>query len=153
MFKKILVCLDGSKLSEEIIPYVAEEAKCIGKVMMLSVLSIPQVDLPLGVPGAPGATMRTESMLKEYAREVAEAPAYLEKQAKKLRDKGVDVECVVLQGSAGELIVKYAKENKVELVALATHGHSGLRNVVFGSTAEHVLRKVGLPVLLITPRG
>ena len=153
MFKKILVCLDGSKLAEEIIPYVAEEARCLGKVIILCVVPVPQIDVPLGVPGAPGTPVRTESMLKGYRTEIAEAPAYLEKQAKKLRDKGLDVECVVLQGSAGELIVKYAVDNKIELVALATHGHSGLRRVVFGSTAEYVLSKVGLPVLLITPRG
>ena len=97
--------------------------------------------------------MRTESMLKEYRKEMAEAPAYLEKQAKVLRDKGLDVECIVLQGPAGELIVKYAVDNQIELLALATHGRTGLRRVVFGSTAEYVLRKVGLPILLITPRG
>jgi nucleotide-binding universal stress UspA family protein len=153
MFKKILVCLDGSKLSEEIIPYVAEEAHCIGKVVMLGVVPIPQFDVPIGVPGAPGAPIRTEGMLKEYRMEITEVPAYLETQAKKLRDKGLDVECVVLQGPPGETIVEYALEHKIELLALATHGHSGLRRVVFGSTAEYVLRKVGLPVLLITPRG
>ena len=153
MFKKILVCLDGSNLAEQIIPYVAEEAHCLGKVIMLRVVSIPQIDVSLGVPGAPGTAVRTESMLKEYRKEMAEAPAYLEKQAKVLRDKGLDVECIVLQGPAGELIVKYAVDNQIELLALATHGRTGLRRVVFGSTAEYVLRKVGLPILLITPRG
>lgn len=153
MFRKILVCLDGSNLAEEVIPYVAQGAPCFSKVIMLSVVPIPQIDIPLGVPGVPGAPVRTESMLKEFQTEVGEVPAYLEKQAKKLRDKGLDVECLVLQGSPGELIVKYAKDNKMELIALATHGHSGLRRVVFGSTAEYVLRKAGLPLLLITPRG
>lgn len=153
MFKKILVCLDGSNLAEEIIPYVAEEARCIGKVIMLSVVPLPKIDLPLGVPGAPGAPVRTEGMLKEFQTEIAGAPAYLEKQAKKLRDKGISVECIVLEGLAGELIVKCAIDNQIELIALATHGHSGLRNVLFGSTAEYVLRKAGGPILLITPRG
>jgi nucleotide-binding universal stress UspA family protein len=152
MYKRILGPLDGSKLSEQIIPYVAEEAGCIGKVIMLRVVTMPEIKVPPGVPGEPASPMRTEGMLQEYRKEMAEAPAYLEKQAKLLRDKGLVVECVVLQGTAGEVIVRYTLANQIELLALATHGRTGLRRVVFGSTAEYVLRNVGLPLLLIRPR-
>ena len=153
MFKKVLVCLDGSKLSEQIIPYIAGEAGCFGKVVLLRVVAVPEIAVPLGIPGEPYVPVRTEGMLEEHSKEVAESPAYLEKQAGRLRGKGIDVETVVLQGTAGDTIIKYARENRIGLIALSTHGHTGLRRVVFGSTAEYVLKNSGLPVLLITPQA
>ena len=152
MFEKILVCLDGSPLSEQIVPKVMEESRSFGKVVLLRVVPNPDTALPIGVPGAPGVTMRTDVMLKAFQEELAEAPKYLEKLAQPLRDKGVDVECVVLQGRANENIVEYARDNQVGLIAMATHGHGGLRRVIFGSTAEYVLRNSGLPVLVIRPK-
>lgn len=152
MFEKILVCLDGSPLAEQILPYILAESDCLGKVIMLKVLLPPETSLPLGVPGAPGIPVHTESMLERFLKELEEAPAYLEQKAQSLRKKGLDVECVVLQGRPGETIVNYAKDNKVKLIAIATHGHSGLRQIAIGSTAEFVLRNSGLPLLLVTPK-
>ena len=152
MFEKILVCLDGSHLSEQIMPYIMEEAHCFGKVILLRVLSTPEATLPLGVPGVPGAPFHTEPMLQAFEKEVAEAPAYLERLAQLLCEKGLEVECVILQGMASEAIVNYARANGVKLIALATHGHGGLRRTLFGSTAESILRNSGLPVLVMRPR-
>jgi len=152
MFEKVLVCLDGSPLAEQILPYVLAESDCWGKVIMLKVLTPPEATLPLGVPGAPGVPVHTESMLERFMKELEEAPAYLEEKAQPLRKKGLDVECVVRQGRPGETIVNYAKDNKVKLIAIATHGHSGLRQITIGSTAEFVLRNSGLPLLLVTPK-
>ena len=152
MFEKVLVCLDGSRLSEQIMPYIAEESRSFGSVILLRVLANPDASVPLGVPGVPGVPMRTDVMLKAFEEELAEAPKYLDSLAEQLRAKGVAVECVLLQGRANETIVEYAKSNNVGMIALATHGHGGLRRVVFGSTAEYVLRNSGAPVLVVRPR-
>ncbi len=151
MFKKILVCLDGSSLAKEIMPYATEQA--IGfksKVILLQVVPIPGIPVP-GIPGAAGAPVHTQAMLKQWQRDENKAKAYLENAAQPLREKGLHVACVTLQGSPGPAIISYANENKVDLITIATHGHSGLRNVVFGSTAESLLRESGLPVLIIRP--
>ncbi len=153
MYDKILVCLDGSDFAERILPYIEEEADCFKKVILLLVVLTPEVTLPLGVPGTPGVTIQTAGRLEHFQKELAEAPGYLERMAQHLKDIGMDVECVVLEGHPGEAIVDYAEDNGVRLIAIATHGRSGLRSVIVGSTAEYILRKSGLPVLMITPRS
>jgi len=152
MFEKVLVCLDGSVTAEHILPYLAGESGCLGKVIILKVVDTSSINLPLGVPGGPGLPLHTQAMDRRFQKELAEMPDYLEKMAGPLRDKGLDVECVVLEGIPSQAILAYAADNEVGLIAIATHGHSGLRQVAMGSTAEYVLKHCGLPVLLVTPR-
>lgn len=152
MFENVLVCLDGSPLSEQILPYIVGEGRSFHQVTLLRVVANPDTAVPIGVPGAPGVPVHTETMLQAFQKELAAAPDYLERLAQPLRDKGLFVRCVVLQGSANEVIVNYAKGNAVTLIAIASHGHGGLRRVIFGSTAEYVMRNSGLPLFVIRPR-
>lgn len=152
MFEKILVCLDGSILAEQILPYILAESRRLGKVILLRVLATPEYDLPIGVPGAPGGTIHTAGMLERFDKAAKEAPGYLELLAQPLRAAGIDVENIILEGVPSEAIINYAGLNGVTLIALATHGHSGIRQVIVGSTAESLLRHSGLPVLMITPK-
>ena len=68
-----------------------------------------------------------------------------------LREAGIDVTCTVLEGVPSEAIIGYAKDTGAGCIALATHGHSGLREVILGSTAEQLVKKSTLPVLVISP--
>ena len=77
---------------------------------------------------------------------------YLDGLALPLREKGLKVQCATMIGHPAESIVSHAEENGFDLVALATHGRSGLRRLVFGSVADYVIRKAGLPILLIKPK-
>jgi nucleotide-binding universal stress UspA family protein len=77
---------------------------------------------------------------------------YLDGLAPPLRERGLKVQCVTMIGHPAESIVHYAEENRFNLVALATHGRSGLKRLVFGSVADYVIRKSGLPILLIKPK-
>ena len=79
----------------------------------------------------------------------AEAADYLERTAEPLRERKLDVKYVVLPGTAGETITNYAHENGFTLIAIATHGHGGLRRLALGSTADFVLRHSSLPVLMV----
>ena len=151
VFEKVLVCLDGSSLAEEILPYIAGDSTSFGKIILLKVLATPVVNLPIGVPGEEIGPLRTGASLKKLQKEMDETPAYLEEKAQPLRDKGLDVECVVLEGVASQAIIDYARNNEVGLIAIATHGHTGLRQIALGSTAEYLLRHSGLPVLMVTP--
>jgi nucleotide-binding universal stress UspA family protein len=152
MFEKVLVCLDGSSLAEQILPYIMEESRSFGKVVLLKVLPVPAINLPIGIPGEAGASVHTDAMLKRFQEELKDSLPYLEKKAEPLRKKGMDVECVVLEGPPTEAIIQYAHDNGVKIIAIATHGHSGLRHITMGSTAEYVLKNSGLPLLLVTPR-
>ena len=148
MFEKILVCLDGSKLAEQILPYAVEQAlRLDSKVVLLHVVVDPVVVaagavIPVPASAIPEATQEEES----------EARAYLDSVAKPLRQKGVDIELVTLYGTAGEAIVRYARDKGMGLIAMATHGRSGLGRAVFGSVADFVLRESGLPILVIKPK-
>jgi nucleotide-binding universal stress UspA family protein len=93
----------------------------------------------------------TEALMKQAQREEKEAIAYLEKLAELLRAKNLKVETATAPGPAGRTIVAYAENNKIDLIAIATHGRGGLGRAVFGSVADHVLRESKLPILVIKP--
>ena len=152
MFKKVLVCLDGSGYAEEILPYIMEEGKAFGKIVLLNVVMTPVINLPVGVPGESIGPVQTEAMLKRFKEVLEDAPYYLEEKAKALREKGLKVATAIVQGTPSREIINYARENGVTLIAIATHGHSGFREITMGSTAEYVLKNSGLPVLLFTPK-
>jgi len=153
MFEKVLVCLDGSRLAEEILPYIMEESRHFSKVTLIKVLDPPVVDIPIGVPGENLLPFQSKTMLKSFRKSlVADSPAYLEKQAAPLREKGLDVETVVLEGTPAQTIIDYCRENNITMLAICTHGHSGLREITIGSTAEYLLKHAGLPVLMVSPK-
>ena len=149
MFRKILVSMDGSRLAEQVLPYVAEQALRFGsEVVLLQVIgtSFPVApvapEIPVLVPVGPG-----------QFRDEEQARAYLERVGKSLQEKGLEVTfATVLGRSAGEAIVSYARENEVDLIAMLTHGRSRLKRLVLGSVAEYVLRHSELPILLIKPK-
>ena len=147
MFERILVCLDGSKLAEQILPYAKEEALHFNShLTLLEVVTVATM-----VAGAPS---QTGDWIKETShRDVEAAKAYFERVAKPLRMQGINVECTVVQGSpTGNAIINYAQNNEIDLICIATHAHSGLGRVVFGSVADRVLRESGLPILVIKPQ-
>jgi nucleotide-binding universal stress UspA family protein len=156
MFSKILACLDGSELAEQILPYAVEEAsKFESELVLLRVVGM-HITIPTGAIGyifpPTAAEGYTEMQLQEIKREDEEAVGYLNGKADSIKKNGVNVTVATIQGKAGEAIVNYAVQNSVELIALATHGRTGLGRAVFGSVADFVLRESGLPILVIKPQ-
>ncbi len=149
MFKKVAVCLDGSKLAEQILPFVmAGATKFNSNVVLLRVL-----DVPSAVPYIDGTPPDADIVTQESRKEEEDAGKYLDSVAISLRDEGLDVESVILHRiSADEAILDYAAENEVDIIAMTTHGRSGLLRTVLGSTADSVVRKSGLPVMVISPK-
>ncbi len=152
MFERIVVCLDGSSVAEAILPYVTDEALAHhSRVVLLRVVSLPEITIPIGLPGEPGVPVATEGAARRTRNEESKADAYLKSIAKPIRAKGLKVECVVVPGSSGEAIIDYARENNAKLIAIATHGHGGIRRLVIGSTADYVLHHSSVPVLIVRP--
>lgn len=78
-------------------------------------------------------------------------PAHLSKVCDGLRSSGVDAHLVLREGHAAEEILKLADQRKPDLIAMSTHGRSGLSRAVLGSVAEEVVRRADVPVLVTRP--
>jgi len=145
MFNKILVCLDGSKLAEQILPYVESQAACFnGEVTLIKVVSLVSSE----IQDYSGKAIFSRLDQAEQA-----AKDYLETVAGSLRSKGIQTNPIVLNTSpVGDTIVNYAQNQKYDLIAIATHGHGGLGRLLVGSVADYILQKSGLPVLVIRPK-
>jgi len=152
MLERILICLDGSELAEQILPYATQEALAFkAELVLLQVVPEPVTFSP-GIPGAGPVPVQTETMIEVAKQASSGAKDYLEELAAPLREQGINVETVAIIGRAGQMIVDYATRNSIDLITIATHGRSGLGRAVFGSVADHVLRRSGLPILLIRPQ-
>jgi nucleotide-binding universal stress UspA family protein len=147
VFGKILVCLDGSSHSEQMVPYATEVARRFGaQVVLLQVLQIPS---SLAAASAQGA----ENVIEEELRRLGfEAHQYLEGVAAQMKEQGVPAQVAVIEGTPGDAIVEYAKQNEVELIVVATRGRKNIGRLVFGSVADHVMRHTTIPVLSMNPQ-
>ncbi len=152
MLEKILICLDGSKAAEQVVNYISEDTAFTGsKLVLLRVVSLPEIVIPIQVPGVSSVPVNTDANIKQMTNKETEASVYLEQIAGKLKQKNFDVTYDVMPGTPGEAIIDYAKENDIKLIAIGTHGHSFARRFFLGSTADYVLRHASLPVLTIRP--
>jgi nucleotide-binding universal stress UspA family protein len=152
MFEKLLVCLDGSTLAEQILPYAVEQAQHFhSEVILLRVISEPVILTP-GIPGSAGGPIVTAGKEKQAEKEEKESETYLDSIAVRLRNEyKLNVDYAILIGQSGPTIVEYAADNEVRLIAIATHGRTGPGRVLFGSVADHVVKQSRLPILLIRP--
>lgn len=145
MFEKVIICLDGSKRAEMILPYATEEAAHFNsKLILLRVFNTFSVGLATSMSAA-------DEEQKAVEAEEKKMKSYLENVANPLRERGIDVECVILQGEAGKEIVDYANENKVGLVAISTELKHGFMHTGFGKTTDFILKQAHVPVMLVKP--
>ena len=148
MFKKILVPLDGSKVALAVLPYVEEMVSGLapgikGEVTLFQVVS-PTYYVVAGEAGAP--VHYTDAEIEQIKKRTT---GYLDKMGEGLRSKGAVVKCRVEVGRAAEEINKAAEEINADLVAMSTHGRSGLSRWAFGSVTDRVLRGGKRPILMV----
>ena len=143
MYKTILVPLDGSKRAEAILPHVEELAQRYdAKVVFVRVIEpIPYVSGPEGTP----VTLR-EQELEQRRRE---AEDYLAGRRGEFREKGIEARAVVFQGPVVEAITDAAEREDADLIAIGSHGRSGLSQCFYGSVAAGVLHRVDRPLLVV----
>ncbi len=149
MYRKILVPLDGSELAEKVLPHAEALARCMGAEIIL--LRVPVYAYEGAAVTATPYRRAPLPLLDEREEALKEATNYLNKVKFNLAMKGVHTSVFVKEGLTGEMIIQFAREQGVDLIAMSTHGRTGLGRVVFGSVAEQVLRGAGKPVLLIRP--
>lgn len=168
MKRGVLVTLDGSPLSEAVLPVVADLVAgtqvvvtllTVGEIPAATVqgpaeMVLPYVFLSPAAPAMrlPGAVPRyVETKTQAIERREETLTAYLEEKAEMLRRRGIEVRTVVQFGNAAERIIEYARRPEIDFVAMATHGHTGLRTLIFGSVAGRLLYSGVRPVLLVRP--
>ena len=142
--RNILVPLDGSELSEAVVAPAAELARaCDARITLLHVLSTRHPGPGGMIPSAPD----------EWTRALEEGEGYLEGLAGRLRRRQIRVDTVAMaHPDPGRAIREVAEEARVDLIAMATHGYTGIRRILFGSVAEDVLRHCHVPMLIQRPR-
>jgi nucleotide-binding universal stress UspA family protein len=139
VFACILVPLDGSTVAEAILPQVTELATLHGAEVVL---------LRVALAHAFRGTDQTDAQVQA----VQEAEAYLAGVVERLLASGIKAQSVVRYGHAAEEILDHAETGDVDLIAMSTHGRSGVRRWMLGSVAEKVLRAAPVPVLLVRAR-
>lgn len=137
MIKTILIPLDGSETAEAILPFAQEVATKAGADTVL-VTAIQQV-------GVWDAALTLQVLDKEEQA----ALDYLNDHVKKLGSKA---RARVVRGDAGTAVLDAADEEKADLIAISTHGRSGLRRFLFGSVATKLLEGAKAPVLFLRPK-
>lgn len=144
MYAKMLVPLDGSALAECVLPHAKAIAKgcTVREIVLLRVVERPPT---MGAEGIDFVALQSAD--KDAAG------AYLARIESQLSAEGFKVSSQVLAGRAGEAISEFANNNQVDLIALATHGRSGISRLVFGSVADRLIRSASVPILLVRPKA
>jgi len=143
MYRNILVPLDGSKRAEAILPHVEDLAKRYGaKVILLTVVEFE----PLLIAPEPVYTGFDPQIRQQRLHEVED---YLSDWQQKLQTKDIETEIVVGDGPVVSEIINYAEQKAADLIAMASHGRTGLARVFYGSVAAGILNRVDRPLLLI----
>jgi nucleotide-binding universal stress UspA family protein len=142
--KSIVVPLDGSELAESVLPTVGEVAKTMG----LEIVLCRAYELAAAAYyGSEDYLPKYEEMLRGLKEDV---DSYLKKKAEALTASGLSkVSWVALAGSGAEEIVRYANKHHDALVAMCTHGRSGVTRWALGSVTEKVVRHSEEPVLVV----
>jgi len=137
MYKRILVPLENGPSDKTILQHVTGLAKLLGaEVLLLHV--------------ADGFAARNMGSLNlRESQEMKDDREYLERMAGELRGAGVEVDAVLAAGDPAKEIAAAAEREQVDLIAMATHGHSLLGDVVHGTTATALRHVSRIPILMV----
>ena len=143
----LIVPLDGSTLAETVLPHVASLARQMKlRVRLIQVYTLPKSAFVV----ADGMFDQGPAVFRDALRK--EAEGYLGAKAEQLRAEGVEqITTGAVEGDAAGEIIDSARAAPDNLIAMSTHGRSGVTRWVLGSVAERVIQHSGDPVLIIRP--
>ena len=134
-YRTILVPVENSEYDDVILDHIVPLAQCNGAKLILFHVA--------------------DGWAARYFREDADSPEvredrqYLQQRAEALRQKGLEVETVLGFGDPGKEIIRLARERKCDLIAMTTHGHRFISDLLYGSAVHKVRHCVDVPVLLL----
>ncbi|HRA53695.1 MAG TPA: universal stress protein, partial [Thermoflexales bacterium] len=142
LMKRILVPLDGSRVSEGALPHVRSLAHTNGaEVFLLRVVTGP-ADLH---PTPTGQMHHGHDVTEEHCR------AYLNAVAATLTHEHIKTETLVAHGNPAHVILQVARDIQTDMIVMSTYGRGGLKRTLIGSVADHVIRHASAPVLVTRP--
>jgi len=137
MYRKILVALENSRSDGSLLPHVQELAKLAHSELLL-------------IHVADGWVARNFTQLKlAESEEMKVDREYLEKTVAELRAQGLNVSAHLALGDPPTEIIKAAEREHCDLIAMTTHGHRFIGDLIFGSTIHEVRHRTSIPVLLV----
>lgn len=137
MYDKILVALENGRADKSLLPHVTQLAKLTGSHLLL-------------VHVADGWAARSYEQLKlKESEEMSEDRHYLDTTAEQLRAEGLSVSTHLALGDPPREIVKVATTEKCDLIAMTTHGHRLIGDLLFGSTIDTVRHNTAVPLLVV----
>jgi nucleotide-binding universal stress UspA family protein len=137
MYKRILVAVEHSNADRTILEHVSRLAELTGASLLL-------------VHVADGWAARNFNQLKlKESEEMKDDRAYLEQLRTDLAARGLQVDAQLALGDPSTELVKVAKDQNVDLIAMSTHGHRFINDLLRGATADRVRHLVKVPVLLL----
>ena len=147
MYSTIIVPLDGSKRAETILPHVEQLAQRYNaKVIFLQVIQPLETFPRIG-------TASHDLYLRAYKQQELESENYLTGWEGEFREKGIKAGKCVAHGPIVDTIIKVAEREGADLVAIASHGRTGLPRVFYGSIAAGLLHSIDRPLLLVRSRN
>ncbi|HEY0808809.1 MAG TPA: universal stress protein, partial [Longimicrobiales bacterium] len=141
MFQNILLPLDGSHFSELALPLAIQVAHNSGAHLHIVRVHVPQV-------AEAGACVPTnyDQLLRDWEGDALEVALTRAQHAR------ANATTEMLDGPVVPALLQYIKAKRIDLIIMTTHGRSGIRRAVLGSTAEECVRRTTLPMLLLRPR-
>jgi len=137
MYHKILVALENSRADKSLLPHITELAKQLGSKLLL-------------VHVADGWVARNFNQLKlAESDEMKSDRAYLETTTAQLRAQGLTVSAHLALGDPPTEILKTAEAEHCDLIAMTSHGHRLIGDIIYGSTINEVRHRSAIPVLLV----
>jgi nucleotide-binding universal stress UspA family protein len=137
MYRRILVALENSRADESLLPHIVQLAKQLGSELLL-------------VHVADGWAARNFNQLQlAESEEMRLDRQYLENTVAKLQAQGVSVSARLALGDPPTEILKTAGQEQCDLIAMTTHGHRLLGDMLFGSTIHEVRHRTSIPILLV----
>ena len=143
VYNTILVPLDGSKRAEAILTHVEDLARRYDATVVF---------LRVFEPVPPNVSLHEPyymELQQDVERRAEETECYLTALQEEFREKGIEARTHVAYGSPVEVIIRVAEREGADLIAMASHGRSGLSRVFYGSVAAGVLHRIDRPLLLI----
>jgi nucleotide-binding universal stress UspA family protein len=137
MYKKILIPLENSKYDNVILDHI----KLLAKEFQAQLILVHVAD-------GYGARMQKQLNLVD-SEEIKKDRSYLEKQKNKLINEGFIVISFLQRGEPSDEILKIAVQEQCDLIAMATHGHRFVKDIIFGSVAENIRHRTNIPILMV----
>jgi nucleotide-binding universal stress UspA family protein len=148
MLRRVLVAVDGSPASMEAARQGVEAARlAAGQIKAVYVADLHRLAHLPGYSSFPGIREKLIELMEKEGSSATGSVKHLAEEA------GVPFEGEVMQGDPAQELLKASEEWPAELLVLGRVGHGGLAKVIMGSVAEKVVRKAGIPVLLVPTSG